>query len=54
MDVFLSTGKADIQVEVWEGSMGPQYQSLLDKGAYRGRRNSQSKNKEKNGGTPIM
>ena len=29
--MYLSTGKADIQVEVWEGSMGPQYQSLLDK-----------------------
>lgn len=29
--MYLSTGKADIQVEVWEGSMGPQYQELLDK-----------------------
>ena len=29
--MYLSTGKADIQVEVWEGSMGPQFQSLLHK-----------------------
>ncbi|RSD28916.1 ABC transporter substrate-binding protein [Vibrio pectenicida] len=29
--MYLSTGKADIQVEVWEGSMGLQFQSLLHK-----------------------
>ncbi|MFW7523331.1 ABC transporter substrate-binding protein [Vibrio ostreicida] len=29
--MYLSTGKADIQVEVWEGSMGPQFEDLRDK-----------------------
>ncbi|OOE82340.1 glycine/betaine ABC transporter substrate-binding protein [Salinivibrio sp. ML198] len=30
--MFLSTGKADVQVEVWEGSMGPKFSEMRERG----------------------